>query len=212
MKKLNQDGAMNALLIPLIVATICFFVAAGLSISYYNKFIDQRDRNQPKIEAAVEDAKETQRKQMEADFTEKEKRPTKQFTSPSEFGGVVLTFPKTWSSYVENKGSEFQYYGHPNYVPSEGVNYALRMSVVSRQFAQEIKQYDAQVKKNELKATSVMASGVTGTRLDGFLSKKMEGSMLIFPLRDKTLRVWTESKNFRGDFDNIVLKSFSFVP
>ena len=86
------------------------------------------------------------------------------------------------------------------------------MSVSNRNFADENKTYEPLIKKGDLKTKSVQVSGVTGTRLDGFFKKDQEGSMVIFPLRDKTLRVWTESKEFRGDFDNIVLKNLTFVP
>jgi hypothetical protein len=53
---------------------------------------------------------------------------------------------------------------------------------------------------------------VKGVRLEGFLEKDKEGIMVMFPLRDKTLRIWTESKEFSGDFNNIVIKKLSFSP
>ncbi|MCA9313588.1 hypothetical protein KDA08_04740, partial [Candidatus Saccharibacteria bacterium] len=86
------------------------------------------------------------------------------------------------------------------------------MSLIKNDYSAELKKYDALVKKGELKATSVSISGVTGARLDGMLKKDQEGSLVIFPLRDKTLKVWTESKDFRTDFNDIVLKNLTFVP
>lgn len=213
MHKLNQSGLVNPLLIPLILVGIISVGFAGATIKFYNDFTDQRDNNQPKIEAAVDEATTQQKQQLEAEFTEREKQPYKTITGPSEFGSVRLTFPKTWSSYVEQGGTvDYDFYSHPNYVPEENVNYALRMSVVQGNFADEVEEYDNQVEEGELRARSIRISGVTGTRLDGFLEKDQEGSMVLFPLRDKTLRVWTESKNFRKDFDNIILKHLSFVP
>lgn len=213
MHKLDQQGLMNPLLIPLILAGLLAIVFAGLSVKFYTDFVDQRDNNQPKIEAAVAEATAKQKEELEADFTEREKQPYRTITAPSEFGSVRLTFPKTWSSYVERGGRiDYDFYTHPNYVPEENVNYALRMSVTRRGFADEVKGYDKQVERGELRARSIRVSGVTGTRLDGFIDKEQEGSMVLFPLRDKTLRVWTESPNFRKDFDNIILKNLSFVP
>ena len=213
MHKLNQKGVLDPLVIPLILSVVFLIVAGGVAVMYYSKYIEQKDQNRPIIEAAVTKAEEAQKEKLETEFTEREKIPTKQYTSPAELGSVKLNFPKTWSSMVSTgKSSDIEYYGHPNYVPAANVNYALRMSVTKKAFAAEIKSYDAQVKKAELKATAVQISGVTGTRLDGLLDKDQEGSMVIFPLRDKTLRVWTESKEFRPDFDNIVLKNLTFVP
>lgn len=213
MRKLNQTGILNPLLIPLIIAGIVLIVASVMAVVYYGKFVDQRDNNQPRIESAVKDAEEEQRKELEEDFADREKLPTKSYTSPTELGSVKLTFPKTWSGYVDINGNAgIDYYGHPNYIPSKNVNYALRMSVINKAFADEMRIYEPQLKKGELKASSVQVSGVKGSRLDGFLKKDQEGSLVIFPLRDKTLKVWTENVEFRGDFDKIVLPGLTFVP
>lgn len=213
MLKLNRSGVFNPLVIPCILLAVGFITVSVLAVKFYGDYTDQRDNNQPKIDAAVEAAKEAQKTQLTNDFAEQEKQPNKTYTSPAELGSVRLQFPKTWSSYVViGKTADIDYYGHPNYVPGSDVNYALRMSVVKRAYASELKTYDDKVKKGELKATSVRVSGVTGARLDGTLDKDKDGSMVIFPLRDKTLRVWTESKEYRSDFDNIVIKNLSFSP
>lgn len=213
MLKLNQKGQFNPLVIPLILSVI-FMIAFGVvGLMYYSKFVEQRDNNQPQIEAAVKEAEADQKKQLEAEFVEREKQPNVTYIGPAEFGSVRLTYPKTWSSYVKlSSGREVDFYGHPNYVPADKVNYALRMSVTSNEFAQEIKQYDGKVKQGDLKARSVEVSGTKGVRVDGFLTKDQEVSMVVFPLRDKTLRVWTENKDFRKDFDNIIVKKLTFVP
>ena len=38
------------------------------------------------------------------------------------------------------------------------------------------------------------------------------GAMLIIPVRDKTLQIYTESSDYLSDFNNIVLPSLTFVP
>lgn len=213
MRKLNQTGVLNPLVIPLVITCIILVVASVMAVVYYGKYVDQRDNNQPVIETAVKQAEAAQKKELEADFAEREKLPTGSYTSPSELGSVKLTYPKTWSSYVDLKNEgEIQYYGHPSYVPAQNVNYALRMSVTNKSFAQEMKTFEALVKKGDLKATSVQVSGVKGSRLDGLFKKDQKGSMVVFPLRDKVLKVWTENVEFQGDFDKIVLKSLTFVP
>lgn len=213
MHKLNQKGLMNPLLIPLILSVLVFIAASVFSVVYYNRYVRQRDENQPMIAAAVKEATTQQKDQLQKEFAEQEKLPNKVYLTPSEYGSVRLTFPKTWSSYVVvGKTTDIDYYGHPNYVPSDNVNYALRMSLSRRQFADEVRGFDAQIKKGDLKASAITIAGTTGTRLDGALKKDQNVSMVIFPLRDKTLKVWTESQDFRRDFDNIVIKNLSFVP
>lgn len=210
---MNNSGSLNPLMIPLILAVLIVLGTSVSTVLFYVKFTEQRDANEPIIAAAVSDAKETQKEQLESEFTEREKIPTKQYTSPQQHGSVKLSYPKTWSSYVDTSQSGgMNFYAHPNFVPAKDVNYALRMSIVNRPFAQEIKSYDSQVKNGDLKAAAVRASGVTGTKLDGFLQREQEGIMVVFPLRDKTLRIWTESKEFSGDFNDIVLAALSFAP
>lgn len=211
MVKLNNKGLINPLLIPLVLSIL---VMVGFGIStyvYYTNFVDQRDNVDQKIDSAVQIAEAEQREKLDKEFAEKEKIPNKTYTTPSIYGSVKLTFPKTWSSFVTDTGATIDYYGHPDYVPSKGVNYALRLNVSTKKFASEIKSYDAAVKKGELKATSITVSGTTGTRLDGLLKKDQQGTMVIFPLRDKTLKVWTENKDFAADYE-AVLKQLTFVP
>jgi hypothetical protein len=212
MHKLNQKGSINPLVVALVFATVLMIVASILAVVNYTNFVDQRDNNQPKIEAAVEEAEAAQKAELDAEFAEKAKQPNDTYLGPSEYGSVKMTYPKTWSVYVDKGSNGLDFYAHPAFVPANDVNYALRMEVISKEFSNEIKSYDSQVKKGDLKASSVKVSGISGTRLDGFLERDQEGSMVIFPLRDKTLKVWTENKEFRGDFNNIVLKKLSFIP
>ncbi|MCA9309196.1 hypothetical protein KC973_02370 [Candidatus Saccharibacteria bacterium] len=208
---MNQRGIMNPLLIPLILAGL---LCIGMSVAtylYYTKFVDQRDNVDAKIERAVDLATTDQKTKLETEFREKEKLPNKTYTTPSIYGSVKLTFPKTWSSFVNDSGSTLDYYAHPDVVPSKGVNYALRMSVSEKQFATEAKRYEQLVKRGDLTAQSITVAGTTGTRFDGLLKKDQEGILVMFPLRDTTLKVWTENKDYKGDFESI-LKLLTFVP
>lgn len=211
MLKLNQKGVLNPLLIPLILAVLVMIGTSVTTYMYYTNFVDQRDNVNAKISSAVELAETKQREELELEFDEKEKLPNKSYTSPTIYGSVKLTFPKTWSSFVTDSGTSLDYFGHPNFVPSKNVNYALRMNISDRDFANEVKTYEAKVKKGELKASSITVSETTGTRLDGLLKKDQDGILVLFPLRDKVLKVWTENKDFKADFEN-VLKTLTFEP
>lgn len=211
MRKLNQDGVINPLLIPLILSVLVVIGTCVATYMYYAKYIDQRDNVNKKVTAAVESAEATQKKKLDIAYAEKDKVPYKTYTTPSIYGSVKLTFPKTYSSFVTDTGSSLDFYAHPNYVPSKGVNYALRMSVSDKVFASEMKAYEGSVKKGDLKATSITVVGVTGTRLDGLLKKDQTGIIAVFPLRDKVLKVWTENLDYRADFEQ-TLKTLTFSP
>jgi hypothetical protein len=53
---------------------------------------------------------------------------------------------------------------------------------------------------------------VVGSRVDGSITPQKQGSMIILPVRDKTLEVWTESTSFLDDFNKNILPNMSFSP
>jgi len=211
MLKVNQKGVINPLVIPLVLSVIAVIGLGVMSFIYYGNYIDQRDNVDKKVASAVEEAEFNQKKKLEAEFIQREKIPNDSYTTPSIYGSVKLTYPKTWSSFVTDSGSTLDYYAHPAYVPAKGVNYALRMNIASKDFASEVKSLEQKVKRGDLKAVSITVAGVTGTRLDGILKKDQVGTIVLFPLRDKTLRIWTENPDYAADFEN-VLKLLSFSP
>ena len=88
--KLDQNGSLNPLTIPVVLLVLILIGVGYTSITYYSKFVEQRDENKPIIAAAVKQATETQKKELTDEFSEREKVPTKQYVSPSEFGTVKL--------------------------------------------------------------------------------------------------------------------------
>jgi hypothetical protein len=48
--------------------------------------------------------------------------------------------------------------------------------------------------------------------LSGQIAQQQKGTMVILPLRDKTLEVWTESDAYLSDFKNYVLPNLTFSP
>ena len=47
---------------------------------------------------------------------------------------------------------------------------------------------------------------------ENYLNGDKQGTMIILPVRDKTLKIWTEGNEFVGDLDKIILANLSFVP
>jgi hypothetical protein len=82
-------------------------------------------------------------------------------------------------------------------------------------YAQVTRALESQVKTGKIRTSAFTAPkvpGVVGIRVDGEVVTGKNGSMIILPLRDKTLKIWTESPQFVGDFNNIIIPNLSFVP
>ncbi|MGH7196268.1 MAG: hypothetical protein ACREGJ_00695 [Candidatus Saccharimonadales bacterium] len=215
MQQRYEQGLVNPLVVMTIVLGVLVVGLSGFGLWSFINYQDQKNNVDAKIEAAVADAKRAQREEDEKLFAEREKQPVRQLIGPEDLGRVSLDYPKTWSVFVEKSdNSGYEAYLHPGAVPplNSKTPHALRVTTQDRPYDQVLKEYQDAVKKGELKATPIAVEGLNGTRLDGNFSKEIQGSMVIFKVRDKTLRVYTESRTFQPDFDNIIIKSLKFNP
>ena len=204
---------VHPLLLTAIVLGVLTVGLGGFSVWAYLNYQDQKNNVDAKVAVAVADAKREQQETDQAAFLEQEKVPTRQIVGPTDLGQVKLSYPKTWSVYVDKSNSAtYEAYFHPLVVPplASGTPYALRVSVVDNKYEAVLGSFNERLKNGQLKASPITIVGVDGTRLDGAFSNSVRGSMVLFKIRDKTLEVYTQSTNFQGDFDNIVLKSLEF--
>lgn len=214
----KQAGILNVLLIPVIILTLLVAGLGGFAAWSYTKYQDYKNNVDKKIDVAVADAKLKQQKELEVEFLEREKQPTRKFSGPEELGTVGVSYPKTWSVYVNRDGktsNNFEAYFNPGVVQpvADRENHdALRITIQQRSYADILRTFDPQIKKGELKASPIKLQSGEGMRLDGKFDKTTEGAMVLFALRDKTVQVYTESKEFVADFDKIVLPTLTFIP
>jgi hypothetical protein len=214
-RQYDQRGEVNPLLLISIVLTILVLGLGSFSIWAYVNYTDQKNNVDQKIAAAVADAKRQQTTDDQAKFAEQEKQPTRPFAGPDDLGRVSLSYPKTWSVYVDKDGSSnnnYEAYFAAGVVPPilSKTPYALRVTVENKTYEEVLKAFQDTVKKGDLKSSPVTLQGQTGTRLDGKFSKDISGSMVLFKVRDKTLEVYTQSPTFQPDYDNIILPGLTF--
>lgn len=216
MHKLDQRGS---LLIPLIAALVLLFSAVGFGAWAFMGRQDYKDNVDAKIAVAVEDANEVLSEEKEAEFAEREKSPYKTYQGPSALGSISITYPKTWSAYINEEigaSVELDGYMHPSFVPSVkgDTSFALRVEVVNQTYDQVIKAFDAKVRSGKVTAAAYRAPKVPselGAKISGEIDTKKQGIMVLFPTRDKTIKIWTEGQDFAGDF-NTILESLTFIP
>ncbi|MGD8374205.1 MAG: hypothetical protein PVI21_05130 [Candidatus Woesebacteria bacterium] len=210
----DQRGEFNPLIIIIIVLSLLFVSAGGLGIWAYINYTDQKNNVDQKIAAAESEARRVQSEQDQATFAEQEKLPNREFVGPDDLGRVAFMYPKTWSAYIDKDGSSGTYeaYFQPGAVPplSSGTPYALRVSILDKSYESTLESYADEVKKGEVKSTAASANGISGNRLEGKIDKDVDGVMMIFKLREKTLQFYTESRTFQADLDNTILPSLTF--
>lgn len=213
---MHQQGLVHPFVVTSVVLSVLVVTLGGVSIWAFINYQDQKNNVDTKIEAAVAAAKQEQSEEDDKLFAEREKQPARQLVGPDDLGRVSFDYPKTWSVYIEKDGStgEYDTYLHPGAVValSNDQPSALHVSILKQDYDTVVKKYREAVTKGDLKATPVNVQGQTGTRLDGSFSKERQGSMVLMKLRDKTIVVATENKDFVNDFNTIVLPSLKFNP
>lgn len=217
--KPKKSGGLG-IIIALVICVILLVGSVVFGIWAYSSQQDYKNNSDQKAVVASDIAVKKESTKKDNEFLEKEKEPLKTYQGPADFGSVNVSYPKTWSAYVIEKGdgsTPLDGYFHPNFVPGTQAKtaYALRIQVTSQSFDSEMKQYESKVKAGKVKVTPFTAKNVPsaiGARIDGEINAGQNGSIVLLPLRDKTIKISTESQQFQGDFNNIVLPHLKFVP
>ncbi len=206
----REFGAANNLLIATIGLSILSAAACAAAVWGIINYNAQKTDVNGKIASAVAVAKKTQADSDEAKFAARDKEPNRQFVGPDDYGRLTFNYPKTWSVYVDqdaSNGGTYSAYLNPISVPpvsNSTQQYALRVTIESKDYDKVIAGYENLVKKGDLVASAVTANGASGTRLDGNFSKDIRGSAVIYKIRDKTATLRTDADTFKPDFNALV--------
>lgn len=215
----RQGGYINVLLIALILASVLLIAAASFGAWAFSGRQDYKNHSDQKAAKAATAAVTATQTADAAKYAQEVKNPLKPFVGPSQYGGITVLYPKTWSGYIiQDNSTPLSAYFQPNVVPSindQDSAYALRVQVISQTYAQQLQTYDSlvQSKKVTVKPYSMAkVPGVVGSRIDGQISPSNQGSIIILPLRNVTLQISTESQDFEADFNDIILPNLTFSP
>jgi len=208
--------------------TVLFAVAAGLfvlslifGIWAFTGYSDYKNNFDTKLASQVAVVRQQEDQAKDAAFAEAIKSPLATYSGPSTYGSVTVKYPKTWSGYVADTDGNSPFidgYFYPGTVPditqSSSV-YALRIQVVDSSYSSELNNYSGNVQQGLSKVSPYSAPSVPkviGVRITGQLANGKSGTMVMIPLRNMTLKIWTESSRFTGDFNNYILPNFTFAP
>lgn len=216
----GQRGA-SELVVPLALVSLCLLLALGFGGWAFAQMLDYKNHTDAKVVQAVAVAKQDEDKVKDAAFAEAEKQPLREYDGPSAYGSVKVLYPKTWSAYVSDKDTNSPYvdgYFYPSFVPDIQASssvFALRVSVVQNSYSAEMSRFSTYVQQGQAKVAPYKlpkVPSVVGSRVDGQLPNGKSGSMIILPMRNMTLEVWTEAPQFMNDFEQNILPNLSFLP
>lgn len=205
----------NSSLIKTVIIVIVSLVAVtfiGLFVWMLVQYNDVSTDVEGQIATAVAAAKIEQAMEDEATFAEREKNPYKSFSGPVDYGQLTFKYPKTWSVYIASdasKGGDFEAYFNPvevNPVSNTTVN-ALRVKILDKDFETVVAEYQRAMsqKDSNLSMTTITVNGTTANRYSGTIpSTDLNGYIVIFRIRDKTVVLRTDSVLFEEDFNQLI--------
>lgn len=217
----DQRGAMNALLLPLVVAGLLLLLSIVFGFWAYGQMNDYKTNTESKITEAVTDAVKKADAKKTIEFAEQSKNPLKTYSGPAAYGSVQVQYPKTWSAYVAEQTSgttNVDGYFNPNFVPSvtaSSSSFALRVRVLGQSYATVMQTFQGVIKGGKLTATPysfAKVPSIIGTKLEGQIATGKQGTMIVVPLRANTLEVWSENSTTVNDFNTYILPNISFAP
>ncbi len=211
-KRRNETGAVNSLLLSTIGLAILVVVFAGLAVWAYINYTNQKTNVDGRIASEVATAKKAQADSDAIRFEAADKLPNLAFVGPDDYGRLTFDYPKNWSLYVDKDistgGTTYAAYLNPGGVPSVSgaltTQYALRVTIESKDYDKVVAGYESFVKSGALRSSAVSVGGNNGTRLDGNFTKDIRGSAVIYKIRDKTATLRTDADTFKPDFENLI--------
>ncbi|PID31839.1 hypothetical protein CR970_03675 [Candidatus Saccharibacteria bacterium] len=214
-----RPGKPLGLIVSLVMAVVFLLGALGFGFWAYTGMQDYKNNTDQKVAVAVEKAVAEESERKDAEFVEAEKKPYLTYSGPATYGSINFSYPKTWSAFVTESDSNVNIdgYFHPRVVPGikSGTGFALRLEVLSKDYTEEVKRWQSQVKKGKVNVNAYrppLMQAITGTRVEGEVEPGQKGVRILLPLRDKTIEISTLSNDFKGDLDNIIMASFTFEP
>lgn len=223
MSTTNQRGFINILLVPLILTSVLLVATMAFGFWAFSSRQDYKNNSDKKAAAAADESKKATQEADAARYFKEAKNPLKTYTGPAAFGSVTLQYPKTWSAYIAEarttqSSMPVNGYYHPNIVPDTTNlenSFALRIQVVAQPYATVLAPFTSLAQEGKVAVqpfTLAKVPTVVGTRITGQIESNKQGSMVVFPLRNLTLKVWTQSADFLPDFNDIILPNLSFAP
>ncbi|MDP4038539.1 MAG: hypothetical protein Q8P54_01045 [bacterium] len=207
----------------IIVLLVLILIMLGISIWFgYRAFINQKDLDS-KYQAGVSDGRSIQKSEDRALAKKETENPYRTYKAPNAYGGFEVSFPKNWSLTIDSTTTDpIIAYAHPDDVDIKSDKFALRFILENAQFAVTKIKFDKQTKeaKRNFTAAATKVSGIDAVRYTGILESKTNdpketkkiGTVVIVPVRDKTLIFQTDSNENYLNYFNEILSRVKIFP
>ncbi len=204
-----------------IITVVLFVGAVVFGVWAFSGRENYKNNVNQKINLAVAAARSQTQAADASKYAAESADPLKTYVGPQVFGTITVQYPKTWSAYIsedDTASTPIDGYFQPDYIPNitTGTNsIALRVQVIEQPYSSELSQYTGQTQSGQVSVTPYTLPklpSVQGVEITGQIEQNQTGTMVMMPLRNQTLELWTESSQYLSDFNNIILPNFTFSP
>jgi hypothetical protein len=159
--------------------------------------------------AAAAAAKDEQKKADDAAALHANESPFRAYTAPGPYGGFVISFPKTWSSYVdeEPQGTQVKLILNPEFIRRiNGTDQknATQVTFIEQTKEKYLSQFAGNLKKGAQKQSDTTVSGQAAYNLTGTFPDRRTVHMVVVPVRDKVLVFSNENSQYEAEFNQIL--------
>lgn len=118
----------------------------------------------------------------------------------------------------DNSNTPVDAYFHPDFVPNvadQDQSFSLRVQLVSQSYDQVLNAFNSSAKTGRVTVAPYKLPKVptiVGSIVQGQISPNKQGTVVILPLRNMTLKIWVDASQFAPDYNNIILPNISFTP
>lgn len=209
-KKKDTVGLVKTIVI--IAVSLLAVTFIGLFVWMRNEYTEKSHDVDGQIRDAVAAAIDEAITKEQAKFLEDEKYPYKTFAGPIDYGELTFEYPKTWSVYIAaaaDDGGDFNAYFNPIQVEAVGkdtIN-ALRVTIRNKSFEDVTAEYQKAMERKDanLSVESIVVFQASANRYTGTIpGTDLEGIIVVFKIRDKTVIMQTDSMLFQAEFDKLL--------
>lgn len=216
----SQRKAPIALIVALVITLLMLLASVGYLLVVSGERDDYRNNVEAHVDEAVEASDRKTRAALEREFLVRERSPYRIYRGPTTYGQLQIFYPKTWSAAVDESASNnlpVNGYFHPSFVPSRRSDtaFALRVEVLEQSYRSILEDYESEARDGRVRISPYSAPkvpGVLGVRITGEIIRDMRGVLVLFPLRDKTIRISTLSPEYTDEFSSVILPNLVFAP
>jgi hypothetical protein len=208
-----RAGKLNLFIILIVFLGIGLILFGGLSIYAFGKANTATSTLEKQKSVAVSDAI---KKQQAADYLSNLKSnesPYRTYTAPVDYGSFQITFPKNWSAYdqesvqsqtqvVLSLNPDFVYQTNGQFNPA-----AVRVTLTQQLTTTVLSAFKDQLRTNKMKQQDITVSGLKGYDLTGAFPDKKTIRAIYIPIRDKTMIISTEDKNYADEYNQILAQA-----